>query len=61
MLMQAKSMMANPQKRKYEDMNVSEMSVSSVATVHGVLMTEVRCFCLECFRRRISSAAMPIY
>ena len=39
--MQAKSKMATPQKRKYEDMNMSEMSVCGTATVHGVFFCKV--------------------
>ena len=39
---QAKSMMANPQKRKHENMNVSEMPASSAATVHGVFVSLCR-------------------
>ena len=36
-------------------------NVVSIATSSEKTTTEVRCFCLECFRRWIRSAAMPIY
>ena len=38
---QVKSEMATPQKHKSEDMNVSEMSACSCATVHGVFINDV--------------------
>ena len=38
---QVKSKMATLQKRKYEYMNMSEMSACSVATVHGVFLRKV--------------------